>query len=280
MAGGAQGASGTGAAGVRSALKGASANGTLASAACVPAGGVTVAAPVTWRDPQITVHVPILMYHRVVPASQAGDSLPSLVVAPSLFEAQMAALHAAGWHSVTLRQLAADMAAGRVEPPRTFVATFDDGYRDGYRYAFPALRRYGFVGTYFVISGRVGMSAYLTPAELCALTRAGDEIGNHSVHHVALAGLSLAGASSEIADATRAIQAWTGVRPDTLAYPFGSWSFPVVSIVQRDGYAAAVTTAPGATETAGLRLLMPRVRVGPGTTAADLLAIVTRVGTP
>lgn len=219
-------------------------------------------------------HVPVLMYHRVVPLSEAGDSLPSLVVSPQRFAAQMAALHAAGWHSITFRQLAIDLAAGRREPPRTLVITFDDGYADGYRYVFPVLQRYGFVATYFVVTGRVGEPAYLSAGELCALTEAGDEIANHTVHHIGLATVPPARAVAEIAQAGRMIAAWTGVPPITLAYPFGDWSPTVVAILRRYGYWLAATTVPGATESFANRLLVPRLRVGPATTPAALVAMV------
>ena len=43
------------------------------------------------------VRVPVLMYHRVAPANQVGDSWPGLVVPPDLFAAQLEALVAAGW---------------------------------------------------------------------------------------------------------------------------------------------------------------------------------------
>jgi peptidoglycan/xylan/chitin deacetylase (PgdA/CDA1 family) len=241
---------------------------------CAPAASAVPPA-VAWHNVGLVEHVPVLMYHRVVPLSEAGDSLRSLIVSPQLFAAQMAALHAARWHAITFRQLAADLAAGRAEPPRTLVITFDDGYSDGYRYVFPVFRRYGFVGTFFIITGRVGMAAYFTPAELCAMTRAGDEIANHTVHHVGLGIVSPAQAATEIAQAGRMIAAWTGVVPVTLAYPFGNWSPTVVGILRRDGYWLAATTVPGATESYANRLLVPRVRVGPATTPAALVATVS-----
>ncbi len=252
---------------------GSGAAGTVPAPSCAPPSG-TASPTVAWRSPGIVEHVPVLMYHRVVPLSEAGDSLRSLIVSPQLFAAQMAALHAAGWHAITFRQLAADLAAGRTEPARTFVVTFDDGYRDGYRYAFPVLERYGFAGTFFVITGRVGRAPYFTPDELCAMTQAGDEIANHTVHHVGLGTISPTMAAAEIARAGRMIAAWTGVAPVTLAYPFGNWSPTVLAILQRLGYWLAATTVPGATESSTNRLLVPRLRVGPATAPAALVAMV------
>ena len=251
---------------------------TPAARPLAPAAPVAAAASGRWANPSLVERVPVLMYHRVVAFTQAGDSLPSLVVPPPLFDGQMSALQAAGWHAITLRQLAIDLAAGRREPPRTFVPTFDDGYRDGFLDAFPILKRHGFVGTFFVIAGRVGMSAYLAPSDLCAMTRAGDEIANHTVHHVALGAVSAAVANTEVRTAGRMIEGWTGVAPITLAYPFGSHTATAMQVVGQAGYALAATTVPGAFESYWDRLAIPRVRVGPGTSPAALVATLSAYG--
>ncbi len=229
----------------------------------------------TWRDPGLVEHVPVLMYHRVVPLSRAGDSLRNLIVSPQLFAAQMAALHAAGWHAITFRQLAADLATGISEPPRTVVITFDDGYSDGYTYVLPVFRQYGFVGTFFVITDRIGIGAFFTGPELCALSRAGDEIANHTVHHVGLGTVPPATAQAEIVDAGRTIRQWTGVTPVTLAYPYGSWSPAVFPLLAQDGYGLAATTVYGAVEAYAGRYTVPRIRVGPGISPAGLLAALS-----
>ena len=170
-----------------------------------------------------------------------------------------------------MRQLAADLAAGKREPPRTVVITFDDGYRDGYLSAAPILKRYGMVGTFFVITGRVGDSDYLAPMELCQMTAQGDEIANHSVHHVDLAAQSRKRLATEIDTAASQIRKWTGIAPVTLAYPFGTTSASVIAKVRTDGYWLAVTNVEGALESWSSRFAVPRVRVGPGMSGAGLL---------
>ena len=55
--------------------------------------------------------VPVLMYH-VIASPPAGAPFPGLYVAPSQFAEQMHALATAGWHAVTLDQLAANWRDG------------------------------------------------------------------------------------------------------------------------------------------------------------------------
>lgn len=222
------------------------------------------------------LHVPVLMYHRIVPPSEAGNSLPSLVVPPSLFDAQMTALKAAGWHSITAAQLAVALAAGQQLPPRTFVVTFDDGYDDGYTYALPILVAHGFVGTFYVIPGRLGGSQDLTVAHVQALAAAGMEIADHTMNHVDLNHLAPLALRYQVEGAAARIAAITGRWPTTLAYPFGASDPTVFQMVENCGFGLAFTTKEGAIETWDTRLESPRMRVGPGTTPQVLVEELSR----
>lgn len=233
-----------------------------------PAAQTTVAAAVTrW-------HVPVLMYHRVAPASQIGQDLPDLVVSPAVFSAQMTALKRRGWHTITAAQLADAMDAGAAIPPKTFVITFDDGRSDGYRYAFPILKRLGFTATFYVITGRIGRAPYLSWSQLQAMQAAGMEIGNHTVRHINLRFASRAVTDAQVVGAQEAILARLGVTPTTFAYPFGYTPINLRASVRAAGLRIAFTTLPGARETMATRLLLPRLRVHRTTTAAQLVALV------
>src|SRR5437899_2264979 len=73
--------------------------------------------------------VPILMYHVIAPPP-AGAPFPGLYVTPAEFAAQMHALKGAGWHAVTMDQLAAHWRRGAsLGSGRPIVLTFDNGYR-------------------------------------------------------------------------------------------------------------------------------------------------------
>src|SRR5437868_2896315 len=63
--------------------------------------------------------------------------------------------------------------------------TFDDGLADQYD-ARPMLEELGLNATFFVNTGRLGRSGYLTTAQLVELQAAGHEIGGHTVNHARL----------------------------------------------------------------------------------------------
>ncbi len=219
-------------------------------------------------------HVPVLMYHRVKPASQIGRTPRGLVVFPGVFDAQMATLKAHGWHTITSAQLASAMASGRPVPPRTFVITFDDGARDGYRYAYPILKKYGFTATFFVIIRRVGRPGALTWAMMRTLVADGMEIGNHTVDHVLRAFRTPAKARTEVQAAQAAIFAQVGVMPVSFAYPLGRHPRNLYEAVMGAGIEVAYTTVPWTPETLRTRFLLPRIRIFPSTTPSGLLGIM------
>jgi len=221
------------------------------------------------------MNVPILMYHRIVPLSEAIDALPSLVVPPETFADQLAALAAAGWHTITLAQLAEDLEAGVKPPPRTFVITFDDGWNDGYRYALPILESRGMVGTYFVIASRIGYGEFLSPDQLRILIAAGNEVASHTVDHVGLADKSDSTLTYEIDAASATIASVTGVWPETLAYPSGSFDLRAeLAVGACTGMKMAVTTQAAIWESWPTRFETPRIRVSPGTGADSLVGLL------
>ncbi|MGD0019297.1 MAG: polysaccharide deacetylase family protein [Candidatus Limnocylindrales bacterium] len=227
----------------------------------------------------VTLHVPILEYHRIVPLADAGKSLPGLTMPPEIFDAQMAALNKAGWHTITLTTLADDLAAGMTPPSHSFVVTIDDGWWDGYVYAYPTLQKYGYVATFFVIADRIGLHDFLGPSQIQALAEAGNEIGDHTVHHGPLTGALPAALAYEIDSGAATIASITGRWPETLAYPRGKTDARVIAAVAAcKSLRMAVVEGSGGTETWANRFRVARIQVGSHRPAADLLAEVQRAG--
>src|SRR5207245_7092409 len=101
--------------------------------------------------------VPVLMYHRVDPQLSARDPVTvHLTVMEPAFATQLRLLRDAGYRSMPLDLLRAALDQPAPLPARRVVLTFDDGYADHYTVIFPLLRRYGFVGTFFVVTSSVG----------------------------------------------------------------------------------------------------------------------------
>ena len=222
----------------------------------------------------LVLHVPILMYHRIVDPVAARCGRPDLCVKPSLFAAQLHALSAAGWRTITVATLASDLARGIRPPTRTFAITLDDGHRDGLTNALPILERYHFVATYFVVTGRLRDSGYLHPADLATLTDAGMEIGDHSVSHRNLQHFDIAGVVAQVDVAAATIRSIVGQRPTSFAYPFGDTNRTVLAGVAVSGVAVALMNRDIGVEDWADRFALPRIEIKGRTGAATVLRTV------
>jgi peptidoglycan/xylan/chitin deacetylase (PgdA/CDA1 family) len=225
------------------------------------------------NNAHLSLKVPVLEYHRIVPFAQAGTSLRGLIVPPNTFDDQMKALAGAGWHTITAAELATDLAHGVKPARKTVILTFDDGWWDGYTYVLPILQKYGFVGTFYVITGRIGDGNEMSADQIRALFAAGMEIGDHTVWHTPLARLPVTQARSEIIRAAQDIALITGQWPRTIAYPYGSFDTNVVDILAScHPFLMAMTIQQSTAETWATRFATPRIKITSGVNAARLLA--------
>jgi peptidoglycan/xylan/chitin deacetylase (PgdA/CDA1 family) len=220
-----------------------------------------------------SLHVPILMYHRVhLYATELTKSLPDLTVEPDVFAREIAALDRAGYHSITIAQLFHALFDGAPLPAEPVLLTFDDGYVDDVKQVLPVLRAHHMTGAFYIITSRFHEPGFLTGAQVRELDAAGMDIGAHTRDHVDLPGLGAAQLTDEIAGSRHDLERLLHHPVASFAYPAGRFDATVVAATRAAGFALAVTTQPGATASAQAPLTLPRVRVGRSTTPAGLLA--------
>lgn len=99
----------------------------------------------------------ILRYHSVSddPSWRGEYMQESLVVSPEVFDRQVSAL-TRRHRLTTVDDIVDRMRAGRSIDSRAVALTFDDGYEDNYRVAFPILKKHGASATFYVTTGSVG----------------------------------------------------------------------------------------------------------------------------
>ena len=220
----------------------------LALAPAVPAGAAG------W-------HVPILMYHMVDTDVPSHDliTLHLTVLAPA-FEAQIKLLRSAGYRPLSLDDVWAGL-NGRTPPARGAVLTFDDGYEDNYTIAFPILKKYGWTGTFFVVTSTIGTRGHMTKAQLDEMSRAGMAIESHGQHHIDFSQLPLGAARTELSKSKQIIAGWSGSPVEFFAYPAGRFTPALGRLLGDLGYHAAVTEVPGFATSASRPFALERVRV-------------------
>ena len=206
--------------------------------------------------------VPVLMYHRIDPQLSARDPITvSLTVMEPAFETQLGLLRAAGYQSTTLTAVRAALDQRAPLPARRVVLTFDDGYADNYTIVFPLLRKYGFGGTFFVVTSAVGTRDHLTAAQIREMARAGMDIESHGVHHVDFSRLSVIQARGELLQSRKTIEEWTGRPVLFFAYPAGRYSVALEHLLDTLGYRGALTTRPGFVTLDSQPFTLERVRI-------------------
>lgn len=102
----------------------------------------------------------IVSYHRVVGdfRESVASSIPGLLVSQRTFERHLEDAHRAGYELASLSDALRVLAGEKRARKDLFVVTFDDGYRDVYRYAHPVLQRKGVPSTIYLPSQVIGTS--------------------------------------------------------------------------------------------------------------------------
>lgn len=192
----------------------------------------------------------ILTYHSI------DESGSAISVSPQAFKAQMRYLKEQGYRSLSLKQAFGDKTAGSTSE-KTFVLSFDDGYRNFYCEAYPVLEACGFTATVFIVTRHVGaLSTWCrregVPAlslmpwlELTELSRLGIDIQPHSRTHPQLPLLRDAELHEEIAGSKVDIEDRLGYAADYFCYPYGELDDGVVRAVKEAGFKGAVTVLFG-----------------------------------
>lgn len=101
--------------------------------------------------------VRILAYHRVLPSVEPQDfrfDLDLVSASGEAFRRQLAIVRRR-FTPMRFDELADCLERGRRIPSRAVLITFDDGYDDNYRIAFPLLREAGLSAMFFVSSGHI-----------------------------------------------------------------------------------------------------------------------------
>lgn len=221
----------------------------------------------------------VVAWHGV---GDAADDPQRLVLSPERFEHQLRTLLRLGYAFVR----AADL-GGREPPPRTAVATFDDGWADAVDTVAPILERLGIRASFYVCPGWWGgqhpgvagpAGRLLDEAGARALHEAGHEVASHTLDHPDLRGCDDAALAAQLRDSKAAIEDAVGAPVRTLAYPFGLSDDRVRAAARDAGYELALGWLPGPWEPFDVPRLPAPPRHGGGRLALKLLTGARRPG--
>lgn len=187
--------------------------------------------------------VPILMYHSV---DKTSDKENRLVVTPENFKRQMEFLKRNRYNVISLNEVVDLLNSKKRIPRKTACITFDDGYENNYKYAYPVLKKLGLPATMFVMTDFIDKPNYLTSKEIKEMSEGVIAIGSHTKAHFWLGDKDNPDrAREEISRSKQILEEVTKKRVNLFSYPGGGFTKATRELVIDAGYKGAVATNPG-----------------------------------
>ena len=188
--------------------------------------------------------IPVLAYHQV------SDSFSWSITRQrvSQFERGVRYLREVGYKSASISEITN---SNHGKDDKKVILTFDDGYEDFYRDAFPILKQYDFTACVFIITGYIGEKSdwdynwgkykkrHLNWQQIMEISQAGFEIGSHTVNHPDLTKVSVKHINYELQASKEILENRLDRRVDFLSYPFGRYNRYVQAEAERSGYRGA-----------------------------------------
>lgn len=219
-----------------------------------------------------SLRVPILMYHHIgTPPPKASAVRKGLTLSPELFEQEVQWLHEQGFVSVSLEQVYLASQGKFVLPKKPVVFTFDDGYDDVFTLALPVLEKFGYKGSFAIITQypqnqKQGDNFYASWEEIKKASENGHEIVSHTQNHFLgkdkkytadYIYANLSGSRKDIED-------HLGKTTRILIYPYGSYTPEYIEQAKKAGFVMGLTVHFGDTIDTKNLMQVPRLRVNGG----------------
>ncbi len=223
-------------------------------------------------ESEFGLRLPALMYHHVGP--HRSNTRHFLTVSPECFERQIRWLARKGYSGVTPSDWLRWRREGKGLNGKPILISFDDAYEDTAEFALPILRRYGFGGAVFVVTGQLGGTNTWDEAEGCGTLQLmtaeqiqywagkGIEFGAHTRTHPHLPELSAAESAAEVVGSKNDLSALLGSPVVSFAYPYGEYNQAIHDLVQQE-FDLAFSAEEGLNYLHGDPHLLRRTYVGP-----------------
>jgi peptidoglycan/xylan/chitin deacetylase (PgdA/CDA1 family) len=205
--------------------------------------------------------VPILFYHRV--GTEEDCKLPITCISIDNFELQLDYLVEQGYYFATLDEVVKYVKAEITLPEKTIAITFDDGFQDNNRYAFPVLKKRGIKATIFINTGFIGkrlsvdeafgalaplrkdvFHQFLSWDEIIEMSNNGIDFEPHTHTHVDLTAIKESEIEREIKLSKDIIEERLNKMVKHFSYPYGEYNEKVCDVVRKMGFESAWAVRP------------------------------------
>lgn len=211
--------------------------------------------------PNNTSGIPALLYHRV--GTEEDCKLPPVCISVNNFELQLDYLVKQGYYFAALDEVVKYVRAEITLPEKAIAVTFDDGFQDNYRYAFPILKKRGIKATIFINTDFVGkrLSAdeafgaiaphrkdvfhqFLSWEEIIEMSNNGIDFEPHTHTHAHLTAIKKSDIEKEIKISKDIIEERLNKRAKHFSYPYGGYNEKVCDVVRKLGFESGWAVEP------------------------------------
>ncbi|MFA5803321.1 MAG: polysaccharide deacetylase family protein [Melioribacteraceae bacterium] len=193
--------------------------------------------------------IPIIYYHRIVESlGEAGKH--GIFITAEQFDKHLKYLKNNGYKTITFEE-ALEIKRSSAEG-KYVIITFDDGYEDNYRLAFPILKKYGYKAIIFLVAGLEYNSwdsknnepklKMMNKQQILEMQDYGIEFGSHTLSHSDLTKISHEEAKKELAESKKILEEKLGKEIKSFAYPYGNCNEEVKKIARNTEYKLVYAT--------------------------------------
>jgi peptidoglycan/xylan/chitin deacetylase (PgdA/CDA1 family) len=214
------------------------------------------------------VKVPILMYHHVGQWPPSATPLrKDLTVSAADFQQQVKWLAENNYTSILLKDILLYSQGKFIMPKKPVIFTFDDGYEDVFINAIPILKKYGFRGSFGVITQyphtQNGDNYYASWAEIAKAFQDGNEIVSHTQNHFdgKNSKFSQDYIFQNLTGSIQDIKEHLGLATKVLIYPYGHYTPAYIQQAKKAGFVMGITVHEGNVINLDNLMEVSRVRV-------------------
>ena len=222
----------------------------------------------------------VLVYHQVHPVNKSGTVQNHWCVSAKSFSDQMKLLSSGGYNVLSVSEVLRHLQTRTPFPTKAVCVTFDDGYRDNYQYAFPALVQYGIMATFYVTTKYLGTDRpfdWIKPSddaqnvlyrkplnwqEITMMKDHGMEFASHSHTHPNFFKINVDSIKWELLESRRLLSEHLDLIGNSFVCPYGIWgksSGALKELLQHNGYSGAFLGKWGSITLKTDRFDLPRI---------------------
>lgn len=201
--------------------------------------------------------IKVLMYHLVTNDKRLCEKHKNIAVHVDEFRSQMEFLDRCGFITITFEDYLLFLDGELNLPKKPIILSFDDGFADVYRFAYPILREFNMRAVLFIMGDRklktnnwdihsgILQLPLLADYQIIEMHDAGFEIGSHALTHNMLTEISREKAWEEISRSRMLLEIFLNAEIKSFAYPFGSVDATLKKLVKEAGYKIGCGTYSG-----------------------------------